>query len=84
MPTSTAAFSPVDSSVSPARAARVIHTHLIKQANVKRADAASGAIALIQRFGSAANLNIDTQPLLSSSGLLFRHRGRGIMQSFRE
>jgi len=35
---------------------RAIHTHLLKQANVKRDEAASGAITLIQRFGSAANL----------------------------
>ncbi len=37
---------------------RVIHTFLIKQAHVKRIEAASGAITLIQRFGSAVNLSI--------------------------
>ena len=37
---------------------RVIATHLIKQADVKRSEAATGAVTLIQRFGSAANLNI--------------------------
>ena len=37
---------------------RTIHAHLIKQTGVKRDDAASGAITLIQRFGSAANLKM--------------------------
>jgi len=37
---------------------RVIATFLIKQAGLKRAEAATGAVTLIQRFGSAANLNI--------------------------
>ncbi len=33
---------------------RVIATYLIKQAGVKRSEAATGAITLIQRFGSAS------------------------------
>jgi hypothetical protein len=37
---------------------RAISTFLIKQAGLKRLDAQTGAITLIQRFGSAANLNI--------------------------
>ena len=37
---------------------RVIATHLIKQAGVKRRAAATGAVSLIQRFGSAANLKM--------------------------
>lgn len=37
---------------------RAISTFLIKQAGFKRRDAQTGAITLIQRFGSAANLNI--------------------------
>jgi hypothetical protein len=37
---------------------RVISTFLIKQAGLKRTEAQSGAVTLIQRFGSAANLNI--------------------------
>ena len=36
----------------------MIATFLIKQAGLKRAEAATGAVTLIQRFGSAANLNI--------------------------
>jgi hypothetical protein len=43
---------------------RAIHTHLLKQTHVKRADAASGAITLIQRFGSAANLNTHLHALV--------------------
>jgi hypothetical protein len=37
---------------------RAISTFLIKLAELKRCDAQTGAITLIQRFGSAANLNI--------------------------
>ena len=37
---------------------RVIATFLIKQAGLNRRQAAASAITLIQRFGSAANLNI--------------------------
>jgi hypothetical protein len=37
---------------------RIISGFLIQQAGLKRSDARTGAITLIQRFGSAANLNI--------------------------
>ena len=37
---------------------RVIAGFLLKQAGLKRAIANAGAVTLIQRFGSAANLNI--------------------------
>jgi hypothetical protein len=37
---------------------RVITRFLLKQAGVKADEADSGAVTLIQRFGSAANLNI--------------------------
>jgi hypothetical protein len=37
---------------------RAISNFLIKQTGLKRAQAATGAVTLIQRFGSAANLNI--------------------------
>ena len=37
---------------------RVITCHLLEQTGFKVDEAASGAVALIQRFGSAANLNI--------------------------
>ena len=37
---------------------RVVATFLIKQAGLQRSEADTGAVTLIQRFGSAANLNI--------------------------
>ena len=37
---------------------RCIATHLIKQAGFSRKSARTGAVTLIQRFGSALNLNI--------------------------
>ena len=37
---------------------RVITRHLLRQAGLKADEADSGAVTLIQRFGSAANLNI--------------------------
>lgn len=37
---------------------RAISTFQIKQAGLKRFEAQTGAITLIQRFGSAANLNV--------------------------
>lgn len=43
---------------------RVIATHLIRRAGVKRSEAATGAVTLIQRFGSAANLNIHLHALV--------------------
>jgi hypothetical protein len=43
---------------------RVIATHLIRQAGVKRSEAATGAVTLIQRFGAAANLNIHLHALV--------------------
>ena len=43
---------------------RAIHTHLIKHTHSKRNDAASGAITLIQRFGSATNLNTHLHALV--------------------
>ena len=43
---------------------RAISTFIIKQAGLKRMDAQTGAITLIQRFGSAANLNIHLHCLI--------------------
>jgi len=43
---------------------RVIATHLIRQTGLKRREAAAGAVTLIQRFGSAANLNIHLHALV--------------------
>ena len=46
---------------------RAIATFLIKQAGLKRSEAQTGAITLIQRFGSAANLNIHMHCLVLDS-----------------
>jgi hypothetical protein len=43
---------------------RVITRHLVVQGGLKADEADSGAVALIQRFGSAANLNIHLHCLL--------------------
>ena len=43
---------------------RVITTFLIKQTDINRSEAATGAITLIQRFGSAANLNVHLHGLV--------------------
>jgi ribosomal protein S27E len=43
---------------------RAIETHLIQQAGCIRAEARTGAVTLIQRFGSALNLNIHFHMLL--------------------
>ena len=43
---------------------RAINTHLIQQTQIKRKDATTGAITLIQRFGSAANLNTHLHALV--------------------
>ena len=43
---------------------RAIETHLIQQAGCIRAEARTGAVTLIQRFGSALNLNIHFHILL--------------------
>ena len=43
---------------------RVITRHLLGQAGRKPEEADSGAVTLIQRFGSAANLNIHLQCLV--------------------
>ena len=37
---------------------RAISTHLIHKAGLKRKEGATGAVTLIQRFGSALNLNL--------------------------
>ncbi len=47
---------------------RTISTFLIKQAGLKRAQAATGAVTLIQHFGSAANLNIHLHCLVLDGG----------------
>src|SRR5436190_3453170 len=61
---------------------RVIATFLIKQSGLKRGQAHTGAVTLIQRFGSAANLNIHLHCLVldgvyrSSAGAPVFHEAR--------
>jgi hypothetical protein len=43
---------------------RVLSTHLIKKAGFKKSDTYTGAVTLIQRFGSALNLNLHFHILL--------------------
>ena len=43
---------------------RALNSHLIKQAGIERQHAATGAVTLIQRFGSAANLNTHLHALV--------------------
>jgi hypothetical protein len=58
---------------------RVIATFLIKQAGVKRKDADTGAVTLIQRFGSAANLNIHLHCLVLD-GIYVISEGEAVFQ----
>ncbi len=61
---------------------RVIATFLIRQAGLQRTEAKTGAVTLIQRFGSAANLNIHLHCLVldgvyrSTEGLALFHAVR--------
>ena len=45
---------------------RAISTHLIRKAGFKQTTAQAGAVTLIQRFGSALNLNIHFHLLVLS------------------
>ena len=57
---------------------RVIAGFLLKQAGLKRASADTGAVTLIQRFGSAANLNIHLHCLVLDG--VYRRSGCKIPQ----
>lgn len=61
---------------------RVIAGFLLKQAGLKRATADSGAVTLIQRFGSAANLNIHLHCLVLD-GVYRRTGGEPVFQEAR-
>ena len=62
---------------------RIIATFPIKQSGLQRSQAHTGAVTLIQRFGSAANLNIHLHCLIldgvyrSSAGMPVFHEVRG-------
>ena len=61
---------------------RVIAGFLLKQAGLKRATADTGAVTLIQRFGSAANLNIHLHCLVLD-GVYRRTEGEPVFQQAR-
>jgi hypothetical protein len=61
---------------------RVIAGFLLKQAGQKRATADTGAVTLIQRFGSAANLNIHLHCLVLD-GVYRRTGGEPVFQEAR-
>lgn len=53
---------------------RCIATHLIKKAGFSRKTAQAGAVPLIQRFGSALNLNVHFH-MLFLDGVYVEHPG---------
>jgi hypothetical protein len=54
---------------------RAISGHLIRQAGLTRASAVTGAVTLIQRFGSALNLNVHFHLLVLDG--VYRRDGEG-------
>lgn len=54
---------------------RAISTHMIHKAGATRKEATTGAVTLIQRFGSALNLNIHFH-LLAIDGVYLQREGR--------
>ncbi len=61
---------------------RVITGFLVEQAGLKRGAADAGAVTLIQRFGSAANLNIHLHCLVLD-GVYRRTEGKPIFDEAR-
>jgi len=61
---------------------RVIARFLLKQAGLKRCAADTGAVTLIERFGSAANLNIHLHCLVLD-GVYRRTEGEPAFQAAR-
>ena len=52
---------------------RAIFTHLIHKAGYRLKDGATGAVTLIQRFGSALNLNIHFHILFLDGVYVYRN-----------
>jgi len=52
---------------------RCIATHLIKKAGFSRRTAQTGAVTLVQRFGSALNLNVHLHMLFLDGVYVERH-----------
>jgi hypothetical protein len=55
---------------------RSISTHLIKKAGFKATQAQTGAVTLIQRFGSALNLNVHFHMLFIDGVYQEKHNGQ--------
>jgi len=55
---------------------RVLSTHLIKKAGFKKTDTHTGAVTLIQRFGSALNLNLHFHMLFIDGVYQKKYNGR--------
>jgi len=55
---------------------RAISTHLIKQAGFKKPEAHTGAVTLIQRFGSALNFNLHFHALFIDSVYQQKNNGK--------
>ena len=55
---------------------RAISTHLIKKAGFKAAQAQVGAVTLIQRFGSALNLNVHFHMLFIDGAYQIKYNGQ--------
>jgi len=62
---------------------RVITRHLLDQTGCNAFEADSGAVTLIQRFGSAANLNILDLQFASNKGCSALHSGEGHITGWR-
>jgi len=59
---------------------RAITRFLLDQAGLKAEQADSGAVTLMQRFGSAANLNIHLHCLVLDGRIPVRHRRRACLR----
>ena len=59
---------------------RVISMHLIRKAGYSRKAARTGAVTLIQRFGSALNLNIHFHMLFLDGVYIDRHDGTALFR----
>jgi hypothetical protein len=57
---------------------RAISGHLIRKAGLTRASAVTGAVTLIQRFGSALNLNVHFHLLVLDG--VYRREGEGFLR----
>jgi ribosomal protein S27E len=55
---------------------RVISTHLVNKAGFKRTTAHTGAVTLVQRFGSALNLNVHFHRLFIDALYREKHNGQ--------